>query len=61
MGGLLMRAVPTLLDDLGISATLGNAIFGFGLMLAVIKGPEGLAGLFDEILDRLAERRGAAK
>lgn len=56
MGGLLMRAVPTLLDDLGISATLGNAFFGFGLMLAVIKGPEGLAGLFDEIVDRLTEK-----
>ena len=56
MGGLLMRPVPTLLDDLGISATLGNAFFGFGLMLAVIKGPEGLAGLFDEIVDRLTEK-----
>ena len=53
MGGLLMRAVPTLLDDIGVPATLGNAIFGLGLMLAVIKGPEGLAGLFDEVVDRV--------
>jgi branched-chain amino acid transport system permease protein len=57
MGGILMRAVPTLLDDFGVSPTLGNAIFGLGLMIAVIKGPEGLAGLFDDIIDRLAENR----
>jgi branched-chain amino acid transport system permease protein len=57
MGGLLMRAVPTLLDELGVSPTLGNAIFGLGLMVAVIKGPEGLAGLFDEIVNRLTMNR----
>jgi len=58
MGGLLMRAVPTLLDDIGVSSTLGNAIFGFGLMVAIVKGPEGLAGLFDELLDRFSSKPG---
>ena len=57
MGGLLMRAVPTLLDELNVSPTLGNAIFGLGLIIAVIKGPEGLAGLFDDIIDRLTVNR----
>jgi hypothetical protein len=57
MGGLLMRAVPTLLDELNVSPTLGNAIFGLGLIIAVIKGPEGLAGLFDNIIDRLTVNR----
>ena len=52
-----MRAVPTLLDDIGVSATMGNAIFGFGLMFAVIKGPEGLAGLFDGLIDRFTVNR----
>ena len=61
MGGLLMRAVPTLLDDIGVSPTLGNAIFGLGLMFAIIKGPEGLAGLFDEIIDRLTSSQGETR
>jgi branched-chain amino acid transport system permease protein len=61
MGGLLMRAVPTLLDDIGVSATMGNAIFGFGLMFAVIKGPEGLAGLFDGLIDRFTSSEGDAR
>jgi hypothetical protein len=52
-----MRVVPTVLDDAGVSATVGNLIFGFGLMMAVIGGPAGIAGLFDDLVDRLSDRR----
>lgn len=61
VGGLLMRAVPTVLDDVGISATAGNLIFGFGLMMAVIKGPMGIAGLFDDLIDRISTRTSTDK
>jgi branched-chain amino acid transport system permease protein len=57
VGGLLMRVVPTVLDDAGVSATVGNLLFGFGLMMAVIGGPAGIAGLFDDLVDRLTDRR----
>ena len=61
MGGLLMRVVPTLLDDVGVPGTGGNMVFGFGLMLAIIKGPEGLAGLFDEWVDKLSDKSGGER
>ena len=56
VGGLLMRAVPTVLDNAGVPATLGNLLFGFGLMMAVINGPTGIAGLFDDLVDRILDR-----
>jgi branched-chain amino acid transport system permease protein len=56
IGGLLVRVVPTLLDNAGVSATIGTALFGFGLMMAIIGGPAGLAGLYDDLVDRLSEK-----
>jgi branched-chain amino acid transport system permease protein len=56
IGGLLVRAVPTLLDNVGVSATISMAIFGIGLMAAVIGGPTGIAGLYDDLVDRLADK-----
>lgn len=56
IGGLLIRAVPTLLDDFGISATVSLMVFGFALMAAIIGGPTGIAGLFDQLTDRFADR-----
>ena len=57
IGGLLVRAVPTLLDNAGVSATVGLAIFGFALMMAIIGGPAGLAGLFDDLVDKIVSRQ----
>jgi branched-chain amino acid transport system permease protein len=57
IGGLLVRAVPTLLDNAHVSATVSLAIFGFALMMAVIGGPTGLAGLFDDLVDKIASKR----
>jgi branched-chain amino acid transport system permease protein len=56
VGGLLTRAVPTVLDTAGVPATVGNLLFGFGLMMAVIGGPTGIAGLFDDLVDRILDR-----
>jgi branched-chain amino acid transport system permease protein len=55
IGGLLVRAVPTLLDEIGISATISLSVFGIGLMSAIIGGPAGIAGLFDRLVERLAK------
>ena len=57
IGGLLMRLVPLLLDDLGASTAAATAIFGFALMLAIVGGPEGLAGLFDRLFDKVSGKR----
>lgn len=59
VGGLLVRAVPTLLDSSGVPATVGLAVFGAGLIAAVLFGPTGIAGLFDDLVDRVTTRKAA--
>jgi branched-chain amino acid transport system permease protein len=59
VGGLLVRAVPTLLDSSGVPATVGLAVFGAGLIAAVLFGPTGIAGLFDDLVDKVSSRRAA--
>ena len=61
VGGLLVRAVPTLLDSSGVPATVGLAVFGAGLMAAVLFGPTGIAGLFDDLVDKITSRRATRK
>ena len=56
IGGLLVRFVPTLLDEFGASAAIGTAIFGLALMGAIVDSPDGLAGAFDRLVDRAARR-----
>jgi branched-chain amino acid transport system permease protein len=56
VGALLMRIVPLILDEFGTSAAVGTAIFGLALMIAIINGPEGIAGLFDQLFDRTARK-----
>ena len=57
IGGLLMRLVPLVLDDLGASTAASIGIFGFALMMAIVGGPEGLAGTFDRLFDRVSGRK----
>lgn len=57
VGGLLMRLVPLVLDNFGASTMLSTAIFGFALMMAIVGGPEGVAGAFDRLYDRVAGKR----
>ncbi len=57
IGGILVRAVPTLLDVVGVSATLSMFVFGIGLISAILGGPTGISGLFDQLIGRLSTRR----
>ncbi len=42
--GLLMRAMPALLNDHGVDGNLSNVFFGFALLVSLIQGRKGLAG-----------------
>ena len=42
--GLLMRALPALLNDHGVDGNLANVFFGFALLVSLIQGRKGLAG-----------------
>jgi branched-chain amino acid transport system permease protein len=52
--GLLFRAAPALLNDWGVDGNLAYALFGIGLLHALITAPQGIAG---QILDGLARLR----
>jgi branched-chain amino acid transport system permease protein len=42
--GLLMRAMPALLNDHGVDGNLANVFYGFALLVSLIQGRKGLAG-----------------
>ncbi|MEY4757305.1 MAG: hypothetical protein RJA34_2203 [Pseudomonadota bacterium] len=42
--GLLIRAMPALLNDHGVDGNLANAFYGFALLVSLIQGRKGLAG-----------------
>ena len=42
--GLLLRAMPALLNDHGVDGNLANVFFGFALLVSLIQGRKGLAG-----------------
>jgi branched-chain amino acid transport system permease protein len=42
--GLLLRALPALLNDHGVDGNLANVFFGFALLVSLIQGRKGLAG-----------------
>jgi branched-subunit amino acid ABC-type transport system permease component len=42
--GLLIRALPALLNDHGVDGNLANAFYGFALLISLIQGRKGLAG-----------------
>jgi branched-subunit amino acid ABC-type transport system permease component len=44
IAGLLMRALPALLNDHGVDGNLANAFYGFALLVSLIQGRKGLAG-----------------
>jgi branched-subunit amino acid ABC-type transport system permease component len=56
VAGLLLRAVPGLLNDWGINGNIATAIYGAGLLHALITAPQGVSGqLFD--LSRLIKTK----
>ncbi|MCK9381386.1 MAG: branched-chain amino acid ABC transporter permease [Sulfuritalea sp.] len=55
--GLLFRAAPALLNDIGVNGHLAYVIFGAGLLHALITAPTGIAGQILEGLKQLTKRR----
>ncbi len=58
--GVLLRAVPTLLNDWGLDGNLSLIIFGVALLHALITAPEGLAGQFGDLIKGLFKRGGGS-
>jgi branched-chain amino acid transport system permease protein len=57
VAGLLLRAVPSLLIDLGVNGYLAMVFFGAALLHALITAPRGLAGQWIAAISRLRARR----
>lgn len=61
VAGLLLRAVPSLLVDLGVSGYLAMAFFGAALLHALITAPRGLAGQWMGAISRMRVRMRARR
>lgn len=56
IAGLLLRAVPALLTDLGIDGYVTIGIFGIALFQALATAPSGIAGQIAGLIHRLRNR-----
>jgi branched-chain amino acid transport system permease protein len=56
IAGLLLRAVPSLLTDLGVNGYVTLAIFGVALFHALSTAPTGIAGQISGLIARLSGR-----
>ena len=56
IAGLMLRAMPSLLTDFGVSGYAATVIFGVALMHALVTAPRGIAG---QLLDLMAKLRPA--
>jgi len=59
VAGLLLRAVPSLLVDLGVNGYLAMVFFGAALLHALITAPRGLVGQWMATISRLRAPRKA--
>ena len=59
VAGLLLRAVPSLLVDLGVNGYLAMVFFGAALLHALITAPRGLVGQWMAAISRLRAPRKA--
>lgn len=59
VAGLLLRAVPSLLLDLGVNGYLAMIFFGAALLHALITAPRGLVGQWMAAISRIRARRSA--
>lgn len=59
VAGLLLRAVPSLLLDLGVNGYLAMIFFGAALLHALITAPRGLVGQWMAAISRMRARRSA--
>lgn len=56
IAGLLLRAVPSLLTDLGVNGYLATIFFGAALLHALITAPSGIAGQLMGAVSKLLNR-----
>lgn len=61
IAGLLLRAVPALLTDLGIDGYVTIGIFGVALFHALATAPAGIAGQISGLVGRLAKLTGGKR
>ena len=64
IGGLLLRALPSLLNDFHVDGNVATMVFGAGLLHALITAPQGVAGQLGDAwsgLKALARTRAAAR
>ena len=54
--GLLLRAAPALLNDIGVNGHIAYVIFGAGLLHALITAPSGIAGQILGGIEKLIRR-----
>ena len=59
VAGMLLRAVPSLLVDLGVNGYLAMIFFGAALLHALITAPRGLMGQWMAAISRVRARRRA--
>ena len=57
VAGLLLRAVPSLLIDLGVNGFMAMVFFGAALLHALITAPKGLAGQWAAVWTKRSEHR----
>jgi len=56
IAGILYRAVPAFLNDIGIDGDLAFVIFGVGLLHAIVTAPTGIAGQLGDLVAWLARK-----
>ncbi len=56
IAGILYRAVPAFLNDIGIDGDIAFVIFGVGLLHAIVTAPTGIAGQLADLLGALTRR-----
>ena len=56
IAGLMLRAFPALLNDLGVDGNIATIVFGAGLLHALITAPQGIAGQLQEAAVALRRR-----
>ncbi|MET9792773.1 branched-chain amino acid ABC transporter permease [Streptomyces canus] len=58
VAGLMLKAMPALLDTWGVSGNVLLIVFGVGLVQTLVTSPEGIAGQLSRDLARLGARVG---
>jgi branched-chain amino acid transport system permease protein len=56
VAGLLLRAVPALLNDWGVNGNIATIVFGAGLLNALITAPQGVAGQLADLGKLIAKK-----